>query len=248
MIGMCKFNDVKNFGGVVYATVDLMALPKMGNGRKNSRIHTYTTVKQGTHYALPTEIAIKDGDDVKVVRTTFHVKDMWKKDGNSKYGYVLHNDVIGNIVGDFDDLLDSKKMSRRVKEETIKYYNNMSGLINEKNLALKDMLRAQNEKNEANTKRLAEEIAHEQTRGDLQHEKNSHNETKRELVAIKEKLALAEVKMDGYKQANERMNEKLQNVFSVDDIAYLRFYLSNNNISDENLTKVMNAFVSRKFN
>ena len=36
--------------------------------------------------------------------------------------------------------------------------------------------------------------------------------------------------------------------YSVDDIAYLRFYLSNNNISDENLTKVMNAFVLRKFN
>ena len=248
MIGMCKFNDVKNFGGVVYATVDLMALPKMGNGRKNSRIHTYTTVKQGTHYALPTEIAIKDGDDVKVVRTTFHVKDMWKKDGNSKYGYVLHNDIIGNIVGDFDDLLDSKKMSRRVKEETIKYYNNMGGLINEKNLALKDMLQAQNEKNEANTKRLAEEIAHEQTKGDLQEEKRQHNETKNELALAKEELTLVKVERDGFKQASEKMTEKLQNVFSVDDIAYLRFYLSNNNISDENLTKVMNAFVLRKFN
>ena len=45
-----------------------------------------------------------------------------------------------------------------------------------------------------------------------------------------------------------RMEEQTRNIFTTDDVEYLRFYLANNNISTENLTKVMNAFVERKFN
>ena len=83
----------------------------------------------------------------------------------------------------------------------------------------------------------------------------AHGKTYDELQDTRIALREAETQIMVLEKTNEKLGEKVarmeeqtRNIFTTDDVEYLRFYLANNNISTENLTKVMNAFVERKFN
>lgn len=270
---MKNFENVKNFKGFIKneGYVDLCMLPKKGgvNGTKNDRDLTYHNVKHGCTYAIPVELPIYDGENIVTINTTFTLKTMYRQEKVSDYVCVLAHDEIENVIMTFNEMMHTKTLIRRIKDSVIKYYEKNEANRKEK-FALKDMLKeaqeserkAQNEKNEATTKLFAEEKDHENTRYEkAKAEKNykdevkAHEETKNELMVVKEKLNVQVVINENLKteiedlaHENNGMKEQAKNIFTVDDIEYLRYYLTNNNISNENLTKVMNAFVERKFN
>ena len=263
---MEKFENVKNFKGFAKdsGSVDLSMLPKLGgiNGTRNDRDLTYRNEKFGGNYSIPTELAIIDGEKIVTIQTVFVLKTMYKQEKASDYVCVLANDEINNVIMTFNEMLHAKTLVRRIKDEVIKYYEKNAKNIEEK-LTLKKMLdeanietlKANNGKNEAIVKLIAEEKDHENTRFEYKNEKEAHEKTKNELMVARKDLVAQiainenlKAEMIDMAQENDEMKQKAKNIFTTDDIEYLRYYLANNNISNENLTKVMNAFVERKFN
>lgn len=249
---MKKFENVKNFKGFAKdsGSVDLSMLPKLGgiNGTRNDRDLTYRNVKFGGTYSIPTELAIIDGEKIVTIQTVFVLKTMYKQEKASDYVCVLANDEINNVIMTFNEMLHVKTLVRRIKDEVIKYYEKNAKNIEEK-LTLKKMLdeanmetlKANNDKNEVYEKYVEEQMAHGKTYDELQDTRVALREAETQIMVLEktnEKL--------GEKVA--RIEEQTRNIFTTDDVEYLRFYLANNNISTENLTKVMNAFVERKFN
>lgn len=249
---MKNFENVKNFKGFVKneGYVDLCMLPKKGgvNGTKNDRDLTYHNVKHGCTYAIPVELPIYDGENIVTINTTFTLKTMYRQEKVSDYVCVLAHDEIENVIMTFNEMMHTKTLIRRIKDSVIKYYEKNEANRKEK-FALKDMLKeaqaserkAQNEKNEAYIKYTEEQMAHGKTYDELQDTRIALKEAETQIMVLKG----TNEKLDKEVGA---MKEQTKNIFTVDDIEYLRFYLANNNISNENLTKVMNAFVERKFN
>lgn len=249
---MKKFENVKNFKGFVKneGYVDLCMLPKKGgvNGTKNDRDLTYHNVKHGCTYAIPVELPIYDGENIVTINTTFTLKTMYRQEKVSDYVCVLAHDEIENVIMTFNEMMHTKTLIRRIKDSVVKYYEKNEANRKEK-FALKDMLKeaqenerkAQLEKNEANIKYVDECIAHGKTSDDLQDTRIALKEAETQIMVLKATNEKLDKEVDS-------MKKQAKNIFTVEDIEYLRFYLTNNNISNENLTKVMNAFVERKFN
>ena len=249
---MKNFENVKNFKGFVKneGYVDLCMLPKKGgvNGTKNDRDLTYHNVKHGCTYAIPVELPIYDGENIVTINTTFTLKTMYRQEKVSDYVCVLAHDEIENVIMTFNEMMHTKTLIRRIKDSVVKYYEKNKANRKEK-FALKDMLKeaqenerkAQLEKNEANIKYVDECIAHGKTSDDLQDTRIALKEAETQIMVLKATNEKLDKEVDS-------MKKQAKNIFTVEDIEYLRFYLTNNNISNENLTKVMNAFVERKFN
>ena len=249
---MKNFENVKNFKGFVKneGYVDLCMLPKKGgvNGTKNDRDLTYHNVKHGCTYAIPVELPIYDGENIVTINTTFTLKTMYRQEKVSDYVCVLAHDEIENVIMTFNEMMHTKTLIRRIKDSVVKYYEKNEVNRKEK-FALKDMLKeaqenerkAQLEKNEANIKYVDECIAHGKTSDDLQDTRIALKEAETQIMVLKATNEKLDKEVDN-------MKKQAKNIFTVEDIEYLRFYLTNNNISNENLTKVMNAFVERKFN
>lgn len=249
---MKNFENVKNFKGFVKneGYVDLCMLPKKGgvNGTKNDRDLTYHNVKHGCTYAIPVELPIYDGENIVTINTTFTLKTMYRQEKVSDYVCVLAHDEIENVIMTFNEMMHTKTLIRRIKDSVVKYYEKNEANRKEK-FALKDMLKeaqenerkAQLEKNEANIKYVDECIAHGKTSDDLQDTRIALKEAETQIMVLKATNEKLDKEVDS-------MKKQAKNIFTVEDIEYLRFYLTNNNISNENLTKVMNAFVERKFN
>ena len=104
--------------------VDLSALPK--TGFKNNRIHTYTTVKNGTQYCIPTYVELVANGEKICCELKPKLVGMDKFD--KRYKCVVRDDILGNIIVWFDDLLQTKTFANRIKDELTRHLNNIDEL------------------------------------------------------------------------------------------------------------------------
>lgn len=153
-------NNVRGFEKIELVRVDLSALPK--TGFKNNRIHTYTTVKNGTQYCIPTYVELVANGEKICCELKPKLVGMDKFD--KRYKCVVRDDVLGNIIVWFDDLLQTKTFANRIKDELTRHLNNIDELAKKIDKANEFATEQQQRANTYNEKYTTECMAHESTR------------------------------------------------------------------------------------
>ena len=156
-------NNVRGFEKIELVRVDLSALPK--TGFKNNRIHTYTTVKNGTQYCIPTYVELVANGEKICCELKPKLVGMDKFD--KRYKCVVRDDILGNIIVWFDDLLQTKTFANRIKDELTRHLNNINEWAKKVDEAT-DLVNETNKRaTEYNEKYTNECHAHENTKDDL---------------------------------------------------------------------------------
>lgn len=229
-----SLNDVKNFKGVRKGSinVNLNSIPKKGIKKVvNDRVKTAENVNNGTAYGLPTYVEINIGyNSVAYVELMIRLTEMIKDEsrGTSYYTCFLEEKTLGTFKTSFDDLR-AGKIEKIIEKELNRYFGNIEEVRREyktiidnmdEQLKIKDhdLGKALSEKQEFQFKYADEVMAHEDTKIDLNNETKAHNETKHELMVVKNELVDAKKDRDDYKnkynkamQTNNTVDKKFKN-------------------------------------
>ena len=186
-----NLNNVRGFEKIIEVRVDLSSLPKTGLAQKNNRIHTYTTVNNGTYYCLPTYIElIANGEKICCqLKPRLVAMDKFDK----RYKCTVRDDILGNIVVWFDDLLQTRTFANRLKEEIIRQLKNIDELakkIDEANALANE-----------NTKR-ATEYCEKYT-----NECMAHESTRYALDVAQNRVMVLEKKLDDLENSTKAYND-----------------------------------------
>ena len=188
-----NLNNVRGFEKIIEVRVDLSSLPKTGLAQKNNRIHTYTTVNNGTYYCLPTYIElIANGEKICCqLKPRLVAMDKFDK----RYKCTVRDDILGNIVVWFDDLLQTRTFANRLKEEIIRHLKNIDELakkIDEANALANENTKRATEYCEKYTNEC---MAHESTRYAL-------NVAQNRVMVLEKKLDEQQQKAKNYNGLN----------------------------------------------
>lgn len=156
-------NSVRGFEKITSVSVDLSSLPKVGLSGKNNRIHTCTTVNNGTHYCLPTYVELVANGENFCCELKPRLTQMIKID-NSNYRCVIKDEVLGSFVVRFDDLLRTKTFANKIKDEIIRHLKNIEELAKQIDKANQLASESCKRATEYNEKYTTECMAHESTR------------------------------------------------------------------------------------
>ena len=158
-----NLNSVRGFEKITNVSVDLSSLPKVGLSGKNNRIHTCTTVNNGTHYCLPTYVELVANGENFCCELKPRLTQMIKID-NSNYRCVIKDEILGSFVVRFDDLLRTKTFANRIKDEIIRHLKNIEDLAQQIDRANQLASESCKRATEYNEKYTTECMAHESTR------------------------------------------------------------------------------------
>ena len=158
-----SLNSVRGFEKITSVSVDLSSLPKVGLSGKNNRIHTCTTVNNGTHYCLPTYVELVANGENFCCELKPRLTQMIKID-NSNYRCVIKDEILGSFVVRFDDLLRTKTFANKIKDEIIRHLKNIEDLAQQIDKANQLASESCKRATEYNEKYTTECMAHESTR------------------------------------------------------------------------------------
>lgn len=183
-------NNVRGFEKIELVRVDLSALPK--TGFKNNRIHTYTTVKNGTQYCIPTYVELVANGEKICCELKPKLVGMDKFD--KRYKCVVRDDILGNIIVWFDDLLQTKTFANRIKDELTRHLNNINELAKKIDKANEFATEQQQRATEYTERYNSECMAHESTRY--------------ALTVSQNRVMQLEEKIDNLQNAYNRVDER----------------------------------------